>query len=244
METLETILGHTFKDQALLRLALTHASISYENQRSQDDNQRLEFLGDAVLQLALSHFLYQRLPQADEGVLTKSRAHLVSTKALARLARRLGLGRYLIMGRGEEANGGRERDSSLADVVEAIAGAVYLDAGLGAAEALVTLLFEEELELACKGELEPNPKGQLQEQIQAFSQISPTYAIMSEEGPDHAKLFVASVSWMNHVLGEGTGRSKKEAETNAAQQALDTPGLELRLRTACQQQDQQATASA
>jgi ribonuclease-3 len=243
MEKLETILGHTFRDPSLLRLALTHASVSYENQRFHEDNQRLEFLGDAVIQLSLSHFLYRKLPNADEGVLTKSRAHLVSTKALARLARRLGLGDFLIMGRGEEANGGRERDSSLADVMEAITGAVYLDAGLEVTSAFVAHLFAEDLQLACAGQLEPNPKGQLQEQLQAISQIPPSYDILSEKGPDHAKYFVASVSWMNQELGRGSGRSKKEAEAQAAQQALDTPGLENRLRIACQQQDPQVALS-
>lgn len=243
MEKLETILGHTFRDPSLLRLALTHASVSYENQRFHEDNQRLEFLGDAVIQLSLSHFLYRKLPNADEGVLTKSRAHLVSTKALARMARRLGLGDFLIMGRGEEANGGRERDSSLADVMEAIAGAVYLDAGLEVTSAFVAHLFAEDLQLACAGQLEPNPKGQLQEQLQAISQIPPSYDILSEKGPDHAKHFVASVSWMNQELGRGSGRSKKEAEAQAAQQALDNPGLENQLRIACQQQDPQVALS-
>lgn len=243
MDKLETILGHTFRNPSLLRLALTHASVGYENQRSHEDNQRLEFLGDAVLQLSLSQLLYQRLPTADEGVLTKSRANLVSTKALAKLARRIGLGAFLIMGRGEEANGGRDRDSSLADAMEAITGAVYLDAGTEATAALIARLFKEELQLACSGQLEPNPKGQLQEHLQAISQIAPTYEILSEMGPDHAKQFVASVSWLSQELGRGSGRSKKEAEAQAAQNALDVPELETRLRTACQQQDQQVAGS-
>ena len=123
MEVLQTTLGYTFRDPTKLTEALTHASLAYEGQRSQPDNQRLEFLGDAVLQLCLSEILYLRLPDSDEGALTKTRALLVSAKALATAARRLHLGRHLLMGRGEETNGGRARESSLADALEAIAGA-------------------------------------------------------------------------------------------------------------------------
>lgn len=239
MDKLETILGHTFRDPALLQLALTHGSVGYEHQRPQADNQRLEFLGDAVLQLTLSHLLFHQLPQADEGVLTKARAQLVSTKALARVARRLNLGPHLIMGRGEEANGGRDRDSSLADALEAIAGAIHLDAGNQAAQKFAAHIFSEDLRSIGKGDLEANPKGLLQEQIQAVSTECLVYTIVDEEGPDHAKQFVAAVSWREAELGRGSGRSKKDAETQAAQAALDNPELKKRLRTACEQQNQQ-----
>jgi ribonuclease-3 len=239
MEKLETILGHTFRDPALLQLALTHGSVGYEHQRPQADNQRLEFLGDAVLQLTLSHLLFHQLPQADEGVLTKARAQLVSTKALARVARRLNLGKHLIMGRGEEANGGRDRDSSLADALEAIAGAIHLDAGNQAAQQFAAHIFAEDLRSIGRGDLEANPKGLLQEQIQAVSTESLVYTIVDEEGPDHAKQFIAAVSWRETELGRGGGRSKKDAETQAAQAALDNPELKKRLRTACEQQNQQ-----
>ena len=241
MDKLETILGHTFRDPSLLQLALTHGSVGYEHQRPQADNQRLEFLGDAVLQLTLSHLLFHQLPQADEGVLTKARAQLVSTKALARLARRLGLGPHLIMGRGEEANGGRDRDSSLADALEAIAGAIHLDAGNQAAQQFAAHIFAEDLHSIGKGDLEANPKGLLQEQIQAVSTECLVYTIVDEEGPDHAKQFVAAVSWREAELGRGCGRSKKDAEVQAAQAALDNPELKKRLRTACEQQNQQTT---
>jgi ribonuclease III len=239
MDKLETILGHTFRDPALLQLALTHGSVGYEHQRPQADNQRLEFLGDAVLQLTLSHLLFHQLPQADEGVLTKARAQLVSTKALARVARRLNLGPHLIMGRGEEANGGRDRDSSLADALEAIAGAIHLDAGNLAAQQFAAYIFAEDLRSIGKGDLEANPKGLLQEQIQAVSTECLVYTIVDEEGPDHAKQFIAAVSWREAELGRGSGRSKKDAETQAAQAALDNPELKKRLRTACEQQNQQ-----
>ena len=232
MSALEQVIGHTFRDPALLQLALTHGSVGYENQRAQPDNQRLEFLGDAVLQLALSHLLYTQQLQADEGVLTKARAQLVSTKALARLARQMGLGAYLIMGRGEDASGGRDRDSALADALEAVAGAIYLDAGSEAALAFATHLFSPDLLALERGPLERNPKGELQELIQGVSTIPPQYQIISEEGPDHAKNFISSVAWKGHVLGQGKGKSKKEAEVQAAQSALDNPALPQVLRTA------------
>ncbi len=234
MDTLETILGHTFRDPALLQLALTHGSVGYENQRPQADNQRLEFLGDAVLQLALSHLLYSRSPKADEGVLTKARAQLVSTKALARLARQIGLGTHLILGRGEEANGGRDRDSTLADALEAVAGAIYLDAGNAAAHQFATRLFTPDLDALEQGPLERNPKGELQELIQASNATPPVYSIVAADGPDHAKSFCAAVSWLGHELGRGNGRSKKEAETEAAQAALESITLKKLLRKTCE----------
>ena len=239
-DSLETILGHTFRDPALLQLALTHGSVGYESQRTQADNQRLEFLGDAVLQLTLSHLLFQRLPQADEGVLTQARAQLVSTKALARIARRISLGTHLRMGRGEEANGGRDRESTLADALEAIAGAIHLDAGSDAAHRFATCLFAEDLDALSHGPLDTNPKGQLQELVQAVGTTSPVYQIIGEEGPDHAKSFIAAVVWQGAELGRGSGRSKKEAEVQAAQTALDHPNLQKQLRTTREQPSQQS----
>ncbi|WP_395749481.1 ribonuclease III [Prosthecobacter sp.] len=239
MQALENVLGHTFRDPALLQIALTHGSVGYESQRAQSDNQRLEFLGDAVLQLALSHLLFHRLDQADEGVLTQARAQLVSTKALARIARRIGLGAYLRMGRGEEANGGRNRESTLADALEAVAGAIHLDSGSAAAHEFAARLFAEDLEALSRGPLDANPKGQLQELIQAVGIEPPQYEIVGAEGPDHAKNFIATVSWQGAQLGRGSGRSKKDAEVQAAQTALDNPALGELLRTTRAQLDQQ-----
>lgn len=239
MDTLETILGHTFRNPALLQLALTHGSVGYENQRPQPDNQRLEFLGDAVLQLSLSELLYQKFPHADEGVLTKARAQLVSARALSRHARRINLGAHLRMGRGEEANGGRDRDSSLADALEAVVGAIYLDAGAPAARLFIERLFAEDLRTLCDGVLETNPKGELQEKIQAVSSEQPCYQIISMDGPDHAKNFIAVVRWQGIELGRGSGRSKKEAETQAAHAALQNPVLHQQLRMTCEQRSQQ-----
>lgn len=235
MPELEQVIGHTFRDPALLQLALTHGSVGYESQRQLADNQRLEFLGDAVLQLALSDLLFQRLPQANEGVLTQARAQLVSTKALARIARRIGLGSHLLMGRGEEANGGRDRESNLADALEAVAGAIHLDAGTTTAHKFAAHLFAEELEALNRGPLDINPKGQLQELIQAVGTEPPHYEIVGAEGPDHAKNFVAVVAWRGSRLGQGSGRSKKDAEVQAAHAALQNPALGELLRTTREQ---------
>lgn len=225
MVTLESILGHTFRQPQLLTEALTHGSVSYESQRTGADNQRLEFLGDAVLQLALSHDLFARLSSADEGRLTKSRAHLVSTKSLARLAREIGLGAHLHMGRGEEASGGRDRDSTLADALEAVMGAIYLDGGFEAALHFILRVLQDELEQLGNGVTESNPKGDLQEKLQAINAEAPIYHIVAQTGPDHAKFFEAAVTWRGSELGRGSGKSKKEAEVQAASSALANPEL-------------------
>lgn len=222
MHPLETIIGHTFRSLALLDEALSHSSLSYESQRHQADNQRLEFLGDAVLQITLSDELYRRLPDADEGALTKARSQLVSTKALARLARSLQLGPHIRMGRGEEQNGGRDRDNILADTLEAIAGAIFLDSGLEAAARFVLHVFSPGLDTLDEDE-HHNPKGQLQELTQSVTATPPAYTITAITGPDHDRTFAAAVSWQGISLGAGTGRSKKEAEVAAARQALSNP---------------------
>ena len=213
MESLESILGHSFRQLRLLTEALTHASVSYESQRSGIDNQRLEFLGDAVLQLALSHELFARLPEADEG-------------RLARLASEIGLGPHLIMGRGEETSGGRERDSTLADALEAIIGAIYIDAGLDAAAQFVIRVLGAELDQLGNGLIESNPKGDLQERLQAINSEAPAYRIIGQTGPDHAKFFEAVVTWGGRELGRGAGKSKKEAEVQAASSALANPAFD------------------
>lgn len=230
MESLQTVLGYSFNDPQMLVEALTHASLGYESQRSQPDNQRLEFLGDSVFQLTLSEMLFLKLPTADEGVLTKMRAELVSTKALALVARRMNLGGYLLMGRGEEASGGRERDKSLADALEAIAGAIYLDGGMAAAKEFAVHLFSQMLASISSTPGEQNPKGHLQEVLQSFGSMAPTYSIVHESGPDHAKSFEATVSWQGKLLGRGEGRSKKEAEVDAARSALNSETVTERLK--------------
>jgi ribonuclease-3 len=231
MEPLESVLGYSFNDPQKLIEALTHASLGYESQRTQPDNQRLEFLGDSVFQLTLSEMLFLKLPQANEGVLTKTRAELVSTKALAQVARRLNLSGYLLMGRGEESSGGRERDKTLADTLEAIAGAIYLDGGMEAAKKFAVHLFSELLASISSTPAEQNPKGHLQEVLQSYGNVAPTYSIVQETGPDHAKSFESTVSWQGVLLGRGQGRSKKEAEVDAARSALNSETLAERIKS-------------
>ncbi len=220
MEELQAVLGYHFTDPKLLIRALTHGSVGYEAQRRHEDNQRLEFLGDAVLQLVLTEMLYTRLDSADEGTLTKIRSQLVSTKAFSQVAQRINLGHHLIMGRGEVANGGRQRDNTLADAIEAIAGAIHLDGGIEATRAFAQRHFAGDLELLSHNPMEENPKGQLQEMLQAISTRSPSYQVTQESGPDHAKHFETRVTWHDVILGRGEGRSKKEAEVSAATEAL------------------------
>ena len=218
---LESRAGHRFHDPALLRLALTHPSIAHEAATRLDNNQRLEFLGDAVLGLVLTRSLYDKFPSLDEGVLTKARAQLVNTRSLAAQARKLDLGGFLIVSRGEEASGGRKRDGALADAYEALIGAIYLDGGFEPAREFVLREFKEEY-----GEFEAlpnlhNPKGELQELVQAASTEPIVYRVESVTGPDHARSFEVSVSHGGTELGRGAAGNKKDAEILAAQAALD-----------------------
>ncbi|HCN29086.1 MAG TPA: ribonuclease III [Verrucomicrobiales bacterium] len=231
LETAQNIAGHVFQNPALLEQALTHSSVNHNSAKERaPNNERLEFLGDAVLQLALSEWLYERLQTADEGALTKLRAQLVSTRALARLSRQLGLGSHMLIGRGEEAVGGRENENILADVVEAVLGAIYLDGGLAAAQGFVRRHFAEALDAAGRLEHEGNPKGCLQEICQTLGPVNLRYEIIAESGLDHAKNFTAAVLWDDEPLGTGTGASKKEAEIRAASAALESEALQSSLK--------------
>lgn len=228
MHPLEVRIGYKFRNSLLLAEALTHPSLGHETQQVHFDNQRLEYLGDAVLQLLLSDHLYRRFPEAGEGQLTKSRARLVSGQTLAIFAQRIGLGEHLMMGRGDESNGGRRRTSTLADAFEALVGAMFLDGGLDSVRAFVLAQAREQLATVHQqAPLEINPKGQLQEILQALPSRSPsavprnpTYTIISHAGPDHAKTFTASVNWNELRLGSGDGASKQQAESAAALDAL------------------------
>ena len=220
MNPLEQRLNYKFRNPLLLAEALTHPSLGHETRRHHFDNQRLEFLGDAVLQLIFTEWLFDHFRKFSEGQLTKMRSGLVSRDGLKMHAERLDLGQHLMMGRGEETSGGRERSSALADAYEALIGAIYLDSDYVTARKIVLTEAREDLENL---EVDPpgqNPKGQLQELLQAISQGSPVYPIMVAEGPEHRKRFVARVTWNGLHLGEGEGRSKKEAETDAARDAL------------------------
>ncbi|MFC4991360.1 ribonuclease III [Rubritalea tangerina] len=221
MDSLEALLGYKFRNSLLLAEALTHPSLAYETQRPHFDNQRLEFLGDAVLQLALTDHLYHLFPGFTEGDLTKMRARLVSKEALHNLSAHIKLGEYVLLGRGEEASGGRERASTLADAFEALLGAVYLDGGFDAARDVVLKVAKTEVEKISAKPEEKNPKGRLQEALQAILPESPVYKVVSEEGPDHDKHFVVEVHWNDKVLASGKGRNKKQAEAAAATTALE-----------------------
>lgn len=223
---------------------MTHPSLGHETQRHHFDNQRLEFLGDAVLQLIITEHLYTLFPREAEGKLTKLRSRLVSREALRAHAAKLDLGQFLMMGRGEEASGGRERTSTLADALEALLGAIYLDTNLETARRFVITLAADDL---AQLEVEPidiNPKGHLQEVLQAISPRSPAYELISESGPEHEKTFVVRVLWEGMALGEGSGRSKKQAETAAALQAMQAKAWEQRATLECVQANQAASVSA
>lgn len=223
MEALEARIQYTFKNPRLLAEALTHPSLAYETQGPHFDNQRLEFLGDAVLQLILTRKIFLLFPGLDEGSMTKLRSQLVSRTALQRYALRIGLGAYLLMGKGEAASGGRDRPSTLADAVEAVVGAIYLDTGLDEATVVVLRLCQEEITSLDLDQEHLNPKGRLQEILQAAGAPSPNYEMLDQRGPDHRKEFISRVFWQGEALGVGQGTSKKLAETAAALKALHHP---------------------
>lgn len=204
----------------MLRLALTHPSVAHEATSNKPHNQRLEFLGDAVLALVLTHELYDRFPQLGEGPLTKARAQLVNRRTLAAEAQRFHLGDHLIISRGEEATGGRTRSSALADALEALLGAIFLDGGHEVARAFILRHFGA---LLSEGAAVPNlvnPKGELQEILQTTSPEAPKYEQVLVSGPDHDRRFECAVFHGGIELGRGRGTSKKEAESEAAVAAL------------------------
>ncbi|MCP4599753.1 MAG: ribonuclease III [Proteobacteria bacterium] len=221
-EVLAEKIGYVFSNQKLLEQALTHKSFANESSMKGEDNQRLEFLGDAVLGLVVAEALMVRLPDVSEGQLTPRRAALVNEASLAEFARNVDLGDILRLGRGEEKNNGRDRSSILADAVEAVVGAVYLDGGHDASKDVVLRWFGSKLEQIVDGERPDDAKTALQEALQAKSACIPRYRTVSEKGPDHAKVFEVEISIGDDVLARGCGRSKKEAEKDAARRALST----------------------
>lgn len=226
MNPLERYIGYKFRNSLLLAEALTHPSLSFERKTFHFDNQRLEFLGDSVLQLVITHHLYRLFPTFSEGQLTKLRSRLVSREGLKKHAVALGLGSYLMLGRGEESSRGRERSSTLADAFEALVGAIYLDSDLETVRRFVLRVAGDDLGSLVREPAEHNPKGELQEMLQAISTQSPAYEVISETGPDHLKEFVCRVVWEGRDLGRGLGQSKKQAEINAAVDALQARGWE------------------
>ncbi|MEA3459537.1 MAG: ribonuclease III [Chloroflexota bacterium] len=217
----EAAIGIAFNDKSLLQRALIHPSYLNENPDSPlGDNQRLEFLGDAALDLTVGEYLYHRFSEIEEGELTNLRAALVRMETLALFARQLGLGCYLLLGRGEEESGGRERPANLCDAFEALVGALYLDQGLAAVKEFVKGLVEPEVERIRGEELAKDAKSRLQEWSQARLQLTPTYRTVAERGPDHAKEFTVEVLIGGEVYGRGVGHSKQAAEEEAARKAM------------------------
>jgi ribonuclease III len=232
LDRLEHALKYRFKDRELLMQALVHRSFVHENPHMErDDNERLEFLGDSVLSLAISHLLIERFTYYNEGDLSRLRSSIVNERELARVAFTLDLGSFLLLGKGEEFTGGRQKPSLLADSLEALLAAIYLDAGLEATIEVVTRLFHFYLDLEPQEHplktLDKDYKTQLQELTQAKYKLTPLYFLDAEEGPDHDKTFFVSVGLDGRILARGTGKSKKEAQQVAAQKALELILLEI-----------------
>jgi ribonuclease-3 len=208
-------------DKDIALAALTHKSYCNEHKgEACVDNERLEFLGDAVVDLAIGHRLMERFPRANEGELSKLRALIVNEEGLARVARALGLGELLLLGRGEELTGGRDKPSVLADALEAVVGAIYLGNGMPAVMAFIDRFFGEALDGVAEGRQGQDYKSMLQEDAQSRLRASPRYRVVSETGPDHEKIFEVEVSIGHDVYARSTGRSKKEAEQAAARETL------------------------
>lgn len=226
LEELQEVLQYRFREPRLLFQALLHRSYVYENpQFDQADNETLEFLGDAVLNLAISHLLLERFPDYNEGDLSRLRSSIVNERELAKLSLQLDLGKYLFLGKGEDLTGGRSKPSLLADSLEALLAAIYLDSDLTNVIGIVSRLFTqylaiEHLEHPLKA-LDKDYKTQLQELTQAHFKQTPTYFLEAEEGPDHDKTFFMGVLLDERLLARGSGKSKKEAQQLAAKRALD-----------------------
>ena len=222
MNKLEQNMGYVFKDISLLKTALTHSSYANEAGKGTKYNERLEFLGDSVLSLIVSEYLFEAFPKMPEGELTKLRASLVCEKSLAKFSQKLGVGDFLLLGNGEENSGGRTRPSILADAFEALLAALYLDSDMDTARKYVLEFVKEALK-----ESKPSFKDyktMLQEIIQQNREESVCYHLVGEHGPDHNKRFIVEVHLNSNVIGHGEGRSKKEAEQQAAKEALELMG--------------------
>ncbi len=222
LASLQQRLSYLFQSPGRLRQAVTHKSyINETKDKTVEDNERFEFLGDAVLDLIISEALVARFPNAPEGDLSKMKSRVVSEGTLARIAKEIDLGRYLYLGKGEERTLGREKSSLLADALEALIAAVYLDGGLSPAREVVMREFEPALQELTRPEMTADYKTELQERCQKEFESLPLYQVIRETGPDHQKLFEVEIRIQNTPYATATGRSKKEAEQRAAQIALD-----------------------
>ncbi|MBI4962658.1 MAG: ribonuclease III [Desulfomonile tiedjei] len=220
---IETIIGHSFKNPSHLLNALTRRSFWHENRETcVEHNERLEFLGDAVLGLVVADILYQEFPEDEEGELQKKRASLVNRAALAQLMRQLDLSAYIRMGRGDEISGCRNRDSILADTLEALVAAVYLDSGYADVKKMIEKHFYPLIERCSTRDGIEDCKSMLQEKAQAELGVTPTYEVVDQWGEEHCKTFSVAVYLGEQVAGLGTGRNKREAAQNAARHALES----------------------
>lgn len=224
-DNFEKIIGYTFTNKKLLTQALTHSSYANEKKHPGGSNERLEFLGDSVLSIVVSEYLYTHLTNIAEGELTKLRASLVCEKSLHVFAMEIKLGDYLLLGKGEENTGGRERPSILADAFEAVIAAIYLDGGLEPAARHILRFIPKDLQ-HCQKSAFHDFKTILQEIVQKNPEEKVEYNLVGEEGPDHNKRFVVEVCLNSNVIGRGSGKSKKEAEQMAAKEALELMGYE------------------
>lgn len=223
-EQLQKNIGFTFKNPELLKLAFIHRSYLNEDKKAKSSNERLEFLGDSILSFLTSRYLYLTYPQYPEGVLTNVRSALVKTKSLSDVAKGLKLGELLFLSHGEEDSGGRINDSLLADVFEALLGAIFLDSSIVEVETILTKFLFVHTPKIIESKSYIDYKSLLQEIIQENSRISPVYRVTKSEGPDHAKTFWVEVVAGDKVLGEGNGKSKQNAEQTAARSALEKMG--------------------
>ena len=218
----EQKIGYQFQNRNYLETALTHSSFNREKNTKHQDNERLEFLGDAFFDAVISVELYERLKHVTEGKLTKTRALIVCESALAQVARDYELGSYLNLGHGEDTGGGRHKDSILADSMEAVIGAIYLDGGYQAMQNFVKKLFSRMIDQAIDGKLFSDYKSEVQEILQGKGKpVTIAYETDREEGPAHDKTFFVHLSCNGEIMGKGIGKSKKEAEQNAAKQTLE-----------------------
>lgn len=219
---LESTIGYLYKDKRNLLLALTHSSYANENRGERlKSNERLEFLGDAVLNIVVSENIYTRYPDLTEGEMTKARANIVCETSLVKCALDIEIGKYLLLGKGEEITGGRTRVSILSDAFEALIGSIYIDGDIQQAGKFINARMKHLIEAAINGVLTLDYKTQLQEKVQKSREQKIVYEIIAEKGPDHNKSFISCVRIGERVMGTGEGKSKKEAEQNAAKAALE-----------------------
>lgn len=224
IKKLEETIGYKFNNRELLNTALSHSSYANESKGARESNERLEFLGDSVLSVIVAEYLFKNYRNYPEGELTKLRAALVCEKSLAAFSREMNIGEYLMLGKGEAQNGGRERPSILADAFEALLAAIFLDGGMDVAKKHVMRFVEPEIKHHTVEEAFHDYKTQLQEIIQRNPEEELTYVLVSEEGPDHDKRFTVEVRLNSNVIGNGSAHSKKQAEQYAAKQALSLMG--------------------